>query len=115
MARLLDKKGLKRKNAWKAVRTVLQLMLLAFIALWVIWNLKNTPRTKEPDEVVEVVQTTQADDGTVTDANGNVLKDAIGVNPVNGTAQIAVSSRSALPEGAEPAVHADEGARFICV
>lgn len=115
MARLLDEKGLKRKNAWKAVRTILQLMLLAFVALWVIWNLKNAPHPEEPEESAEIVQTKQAEDGTVTDADGNVLRDAIGVNPINGTPQIAVSSRSMLPAEAEPAVRAGDGARFICV
>lgn len=115
MAKRLTKNGLKRKNAWKGIRTFLQLLLLAFIVLWAVWSIQSQPRTKEPEEENVQVQSRQAADGTVTDANGNVLRDAIGVNPVNGTPQIAVSARSALPSDAVPAVQTDDGARFICV
>ena len=115
MARLLDKKGLRRKNTWKVIRTILQLLLLTFIALWVVWSIENRPRTVETTEETVQPRNRVAEDGTVTDAEGNVLKDAIGVNPVNGTAQIAVQARSVLPAEAKPAVRADDGARFICV
>ena len=115
MPRLLNQKGLRRKNAWKVIRTILQLLLLAFIVLWATWSIQSQPRPAEPEAEDVPVPIRQADDGTVTDAGGNVLKDAIGVNPVNGTPQIAVSARTALPAEAAPAVQTDGGARFICV
>lgn len=114
MARQLDRNGLRRKNIWKGIRTVLQVFLLAFVALWVIWSLSTRPKPAEEAEGAAQQESRQAEDGTVTDAEGNVISDAIGVN-INGTPQVVMSSKSLLPEDAEPAVQADEGARFICV
>ena len=114
MARRYDEKGLKRKNAWKGIRTVFQVFLLILVALWVVWSLQTRPVKKDPEEETAAAQWKQAEDGTVTDASGTVRKDAVGINPVNGTPQIAVSARSVLSD-AEPSVNAEEGARFICV
>lgn len=115
MAMRLDEKGLRRRNVWKKIRTVLQFFLLAFIALWAFWAIESQPRPKEDESAQAKTGIRQDPDGTVRDAKGNALKDAIGVNPVNGTPQIAVSARSVLPADAEPAVRAKDGARFISV
>ena len=115
MAKRLDRKGLRRKNVWKVIRTILQVLLLAFIVLWAIWAIETQPKPAVKQEPAAETGIQQNADGTVTDKDGNVLKDAIGVNPVNGTAQYAVSARSVLPQTAVPAVQAPEGARFISV
>ncbi len=115
MAKRLDRKGLRRKNVWKVIRTILQVLLLAFIVLWAIWAIETQPKPAVKQEPAAETGIRQNADGTVTDKDGNVLKDAIGVNPVNGTAQYAVSARSVLPQTAVPAVQAPEGARFISV
>ena len=115
MAKRLDRKGLRRKNVWKVIRTILQVLLLAFIVLWAIWAIETQPKPAVKQETAAETGIRQNADGTVTDKDGNVLKDAIGVNPVNGTAQYTVSARSVLPQTAVPAVQAPEGARFISV
>lgn len=115
MAIRLDKKGLRRKNVWKVIRTILQLLLLAFVVLWVIWSIETQPKPEVKTEPAAETGITQTADGTVKDRDGNVLKDAIGVSPVNGAALYAVSARSVLPQSAVPAVQAPEGARFISV
>ena len=115
MAIHLNRAGLRRKNVWKVIRTILQFLLLALAVLWAIWAIQSQPRPAETGNEPVPVQNRVAEDGTVLDNKGNVLKDAIGVNPVNGTPQIAVSARSVLPEDAEPAVKAGDGAHFISV
>ncbi len=114
MARQLDSKGLRRKNIWKGIRTVLQILLLGFVALWVIWSLTTRPKQAREENAAATPEARQAENGTVSDTEGNVISDAIGVN-VNGTAQVVLSSRTLLPENAEPAVQAGDGARFICI
>ena len=38
MAIHLNRAGLRRKNVWKVIRTILQFLLLALAVLWAIWN-----------------------------------------------------------------------------
>ncbi len=115
MAMRLDENSLRRKNVWKAIRTVLQFVLLVSIALWAIWSIDTQPKRKETASAHVQAKIRQDKDGTVRDADGSVLEDAIGVNPVNGTPQIVASAKSVLPADAEPAVRATDGARFISV
>ena len=113
MARLLTESSLRRRNIWKVTRTVLQFILILMVVLWVVWSLSTAPKKVKTEE--EIAENRMLDDGSVVDAAGNLLEDAVGIIGINNAPQVAVRADSVLPPDAEPAVRAKDGARFICV
>ena len=56
MAIHLNRAGLRRKNVWKVIRTILQFLLLALAALWAIWAIQSQPRPAETGNEPVLVQ-----------------------------------------------------------